>query len=166
MPKEPPRPVDGVADPDPKVAAALVAGLIVVALLLLVGISGERVTSGGDHVVTVQGLAPAARSEQPAVTDDVPPRGDTPGRRLGERLVLAPRTVGGRAGYAIGEDSDSAVLTDARLRVGDVLFEIDDRTLDSGRIAALGDELSVLDRVEITLERDGLTRSQVIDLTP
>ena len=171
MKKGAPRPAAGPlssSESDGSVAAvALIVTCAVIALLLLFEVGGgERSAVGGDRPVTVDDLPAATRSSTDlAVTGGIQPRGDTPGRRLGERLVLTPATVEGRAGYAIAPASDALVLAKARLRAGDVLFEIDDLALDPGRIGTLGDELSVLDRVEVTYQRDGLVRSQVIDLT-
>lgn len=170
MTKHAPRPAAGptpAGEADRSVAAvALLVILVVVALLLVAGIAGDRRPAGGDQMITVDAVpAGNASATDVSPTGGVPPRGDTLGRRLGERLVLAPRTVNGRAGYAIAPASDAAVLARTQLRTGDILFEIDDRPLDPQRIRTLGDELSVLDRVEVHLERDGLVRSKVIDLT-
>lgn len=88
-----------------------------------------------------------------------------PGRRLGEGLVLAPRTIKGFvAGYVVSPESDAAVLSAARLRSGDMLIDLDGRPLGSARIATLGDEFASVDSVEVTYLRDGQIRKRVIEL--
>ena len=147
---------------------ALVTLLIASALIifLFVGIGDQEVRPERDSLVTVQ---------QPSGLDKLrnavglegslpPPRGDTPGRRLGEGLRLAPRALEGEVGYVITNETDAEVFAKARFRPGDVLMTMDGRPLDPARIDGLGDELSLLDAVEVSFLRDGQMRKRVIDL--
>ena len=148
---------------------ALAAFLIVSVLvtLLIVGIGGgQEVRPDRDSLVTVQ---------QPSGWDKLrsavglgetlpPPRGDTPGRRLGEGLRLVPHALEGEVGYVVTSETETALLTKAGFRPGDVVMEMDERPLDPARIKGLGDELSLLDAVEVSFLRDGTMRKRVIDL--
>ena len=59
---------------------------------------------------------------------------------------------------------NAALLTKAGFRSGDVVMAMDERPLDPARIKGLGDELSLLDAVEVSFLRDGTMRKRVIDL--
>ena len=148
---------------------ALGAFLFAIALitLLLIGIAKESVWPDRPATVTVQNAsAGVQRSGAGELGTTLAARGDTPGRRLGEGLVLAPRMIEDRvAGYVITAASDAAELSKAKLRPGDMLIDLDDRPLAPTRIRSLGDELSRADSMEVTYERDGQIRKRVVDLT-
>lgn len=145
-------------------AALLLASVL--ATLLIVGIGRREVRPDSDRLVTVQ---------QPSALDGVgnaagpseipPPRGDTPGRRLGEGLRLVPRPLEGEVAYVVTAETDAALLAISKFRPGDVVMTMDGRPLDPARIEALGDELSLLDQVEVTFLREGAMRKRVIDLS-
>ena len=146
----------------------LLIGSALVALLF-VGPDGEEIRPERDGLVTVQqpsGWDKVRRAV--GLGESLPaPRGDTPGRQIGEGLRLAPQTFNGEViGYVIGADTDAALLAKAKFRPGDLLMTMDGRSLDQARIEALGDELSLLDAVEVTFMRDGATRKRVVNLRP
>lgn len=152
---------------EPGLGVVLLALLIGCALLTFVtlGLDGE-LGSDDTPFVTAQQSGPVA-SNRPPPPGFVPPRGDTPGRRVGEGLALRPSSGSGSdfPGYLVTSDSDPAILAQTRLQVGDILTEIDGSPLDPERIKRLGDELSVVDRLEFTFERGGMSRNRTVDLT-
>lgn len=145
----------------------ILAGASAVTVMLLFGGASQEVRPERDGFVTVP-PATAWEKVQAAVGLGEPapePSADTPGRRLAEGLRLRPMHTQGRiGGYVIGGDSNADVLALTRLRRGDVLVAVDDGSLDADRIANLGDELSLLDAVEVTFIRAGATRKRTIDL--
>lgn len=146
--------------------------------LLLIGLvialslwSGASRTGDSPHdvLVTVPATEPAAAGEaKRAQQAQAAPLGyDVSGQVLGAGLALVPRPTNGvSAGYVIGPGSDPAALAGARLRVGDVMTEIDGRPLDGGRVAGLAEELASYDRVEIRFERNGRQRKRTLALIP
>jgi hypothetical protein len=133
-------------------------------VMLLTGITAEDIIGSRDRLITVESVAGSNSTNSSDPSVPLAPRGDTPGRRLGERLVLTPHLVNGHlVGYAIAPATDAVLLEAVKLRAHDVLLDLDGRPLNPARIRTLGDELSLLDRVEVTFERDGQMRKRVID---
>lgn len=147
-------------------AALLIASVLVT--LLIVGIGRQEVPPDHDGLVTVQQPSAWEKLENAVGLGQPlrPPRGDTPGRRLGEGLRFVPRALEGEVGYAITAETDAELLAKSRFRPGDVVMAMDGRPLDPARIDGLGDELSLLDAVEVSFLRDGAMRKRVIDLRP
>jgi hypothetical protein len=147
--------------------ALLVASVIMV--FLFIGTGGPEIKPAGGSIVTVQ---------QPSGWDKVKstvglgetapePRGETPGRNLAEGLRLSPQNRDGyAAGYVVGADTSAAIFALTRFRSGDVVMTMDGRPLNPTRLVALGDELSLLDAVDVTFERDGVMRKRTINLRP
>ena len=144
----------------------MLAGCIVLALVMA-AIGREMTGSPGRPLVTVQGLpAAAGPAGEGGALGSIEPQGDSGGRRLGDALVLSPHMFRGQiAGYVVSRESSAPIVARARLRPGDILMEVDGQPLDPRRVGALADELSLLDRVEVTVERKGQVRTLMIDLT-
>lgn len=156
----------GPDEPDrlPMVAALLAVATLGALLLFEFG----AMPAGPEQrpPVTVSEAAPAAGESAP--WRGLPPAGggERLGPRLGAGLVLAQRTVGGRpAGYFVSEATDPALLSEAKLRAGDLLIELDGARLEPAGAAAIGRELASADAVELTFVRDGQVRTRLIDLT-
>jgi hypothetical protein len=147
--------------------AVVLLVVVIVVGLFVIGTGGQEVRPLAGSVVTIQ--QPSGWDKlQSAVGLDEPvpePRGDTPGRRMADGLRLDPRTYeGDLVGYEVRLDTHPAALALTRLRPGDVILDMDGQPLDPDRIDALGDELSLLDAVDVTFLRDGATRKRVINL--
>lgn len=88
---------------------------------------------------------------------------DMPGRPALAALKLEPHIVNGEvAGYSVAPDELPEALTQAGLRPGDVLTNIDGLPLDGDRAKRLGDEFGGLDEVEVYYRRGGELRDTLI----
>ena len=72
----------------------------------------------------------------------------------------------GQSMSSVGHSGWREVLSRYGLRPGDVLVAIDNLPLDAGRMAGLGDELAVLDKVEIAYERNGVVEDRPVKFRP
>jgi hypothetical protein len=147
-------------------ALGLLAGCILLVLLFVFGMTGDAVVPEDRRIIAVQpGQVASPSATAPAGVVGSVSQASTSGRRFGEGLSLFSRGGSGlTGGFVIGPGSSPLVLSAARLRVGDVLTDVDGRPLDQTRIASLGDELETLDRLEFTFERDGQVRNRTIEL--
>lgn len=110
--------------------------------------------SARDEIVVVPGSGAAAPTAPEGPTLTAVPSGGP---------AFAPNVIEGRvAGYAITADSDAAWLDRARLRVGDVILDLDGRALEPARLP----ELAAADAVEVTYLRDGQLRKRQLRLAP
>lgn len=145
------------------------AGLVLLASTLLVGgywlidgLSSDGPAERDGFVLLPGGQGPAApgtvRATDAAYTGRV-----TTGRDFAETLALAPASAGrmGR-GYVITADSNAGMLAGHKMRVGDVILDMDGKPLDPARIAALGTELGQFDAVEVTFVRQGQMRHRLL----
>lgn len=153
------------AAPDDRLPAVPIIVLcVLLALLALSSGMGEPVRVAQDPLVTVGDIAPGAPRAD-AATPSGASAGEPLRNSLAQALVLTPhRDPDGTLAQAVTAGSNAQVLAKARLRVGDVIYEVDDQPVDERRIGSLAAELSVLDRVEITFKRNGMVRSRVLDL--
>lgn len=141
----------------------LAAVLLVAALAALNAVFGSSdVAQRSDYVVLPTGQqAPPVQAQPYEAASGYATA--TRGLEFADALDLRPVRVGvADTGHAITADSDMDLLADHKLRVGDVLLDIDGQKLDPARIAVLGDELGRLDAVEITMVRQGETRRRLL----
>lgn len=143
--------------------AAVAAIVIVTATALWQGAS-HSTTMAGDEFVLLQGgqdttglgtigATPAAEAYL----------GETEGRDFAEGLRFGPATPRmGTTGYPITAQTDRELLSRFGLQPGDVIVGIDNLPLDASRMAALGNELATMDKVEIAYERGGIVEDRLL----
>lgn len=157
----PPQGVDRV----PLLVAVLIASATIILLIARTG--GQEIKPAAESIVIVQQPSGWDRLQRAVGLGEAQPepRGDTPGRNLAEGLHLSPRTLDGDVvGYVVGEETNATALALTRFRSGDVVMTMDGRPLDPTRVEGLGDELSLLDAVDVTFIRDGVMRKRTINL--
>nr|WP_280518431.1 PDZ domain-containing protein [Pseudoxanthomonas spadix] len=85
--------------------------------------------------------------------------------RLLEQAGLVPREVNGQvSSYTLIPRGDGAALRKAGLQAGDVLLSVNGQALTPERYHELAAELAGRDSVELTVQRDGATRSVTVPL--
>lgn len=146
------------------------AGLIALAALVLalcaalaLRFGADDMAAGGEDWILLPATSSAPTASGPVAS--AARGGAEAGRHFAQGLALAPRTPGVTdAGFVITAQSDTALLTQHQLRVGDVLLTMDGQPLDAARIAALGDKLAAFDRIEVSFERGGQRRNRQLVL--
>ena len=110
------------------------------------------------------------RQETAASPDTAVPPADSPDlsspAAIMGALSLQPALVDGRIqGLRIGESANATLLQRNGLKAGDVLVEIEGRSLDSiGRLDSVAASLRDADSVTLTIMRDGQKRRLTLDL--
>ena len=106
-------------------------------------------------------LAPAGQLPSARATGsgaDTPPTVDP--AALLQQAGLRPRMTDGRIdGYTLIPRGDDALVRQAGLRAGDVVVAINGNTLTPERLGELESDLAGRDAVELTVLRDGTTRT-------
>lgn len=141
-------------------AAIVVACLVAVIFVIALG-SGSKLPQS--TVPVVAGASPRAAVEAGGV--GAAASANSLGQRLKRGLVLDPATAGGPpSGYVVSDRSDPALLSEARLRAGDLVVDYDGLPLMEESMAAFGDELAASDSLELTIIRQGQLRRRTIRL--
>ncbi|WP_066560690.1 hypothetical protein [Croceicoccus bisphenolivorans] len=143
---------------------ALLAGVAVIAaLVMLSGMGSGNMDGRGHGFVLLPESGDPSRPGAVRSTDSPGSAGATLGREFAMGLDLAVKSAGpGNSGYVITPRSDAGSLTRHKLRVGDIVMDMDGRPLDAGRIKSLPDELGQLDAVEVSYMRNGQWRNELV----
>lgn len=142
---------------------AAVAAIIIVAATALWQGASHSTTMAGDEFVLLQGSDANGLGKIGATPSAGTYLGETEGRDFAEGLRLGPATPRmGTTGYPITAQTDRELLSRFGLQPGDVIVGIDNLPLDANRMAALGDELATLDKVEIAYERGGIVEDRLL----
>lgn len=140
---------------------------------------GVRLTSiGADHVVLENGQgaerlgfgqgggdASVPTSLPTAASANAAPATALDPARLLEQAGLAPREVGGKiSGYTLIPRGDGAMLRQAGLQPGDVVLSVNGQELTRESYQDLAELMAGQPNLEITVQRDGATRTLTVPL--
>ncbi len=144
------------------VALAAIAGACGLAVILVNALGNGSTPPQGTRLVVAGESAPLMEASGAGLGTAASAR--SLGQRLGSGLVLEPATAGAPPGHVVSDRSDSALLSEARLRAGDLIVDFDGLPLEPAAIGAFNIEVAHADSLELTIIRQGQLRRRTIRL--